>query len=101
MEATKISAETFKKRFERLLSLWDQKHPCDVVSILYGKEDPKAISLKTSALHLYFLGYEFVDSQIFLSKKNIVILASQKKIALLSHLKEFLAPEYNLHFLQK
>ena len=53
MSDTQICADQFARRFARLLSLWES-HPFDMLTLLYGKEDPRSISIKTSALQ-YFL----------------------------------------------
>jgi len=102
----KLETATFYRRLKQMYSIWNdpKKDFKDVQSIfiLNGKEDPDAIKIKTTAIHVWLLGYEFVDSLVVFLKNSVVFLANQKKLALLEQLqKEKGNNDINLIFLSK
>lgn len=83
-----INLDNFTKRLKSLYSHW-KEHSSD----LWGSSDALAIAtppasddlryLKSSALNIWLLGYEFPETIMVFMKKQIHFLCSQKKISLL------------------
>ncbi|XP_010272755.1 PREDICTED: FACT complex subunit SPT16-like [Nelumbo nucifera] len=88
-----INLENFNKRLKSFYSHWDQ-HKND----LWGSSDAIAIAtppasedlryLKSSALNIWLLGYEFPETIMVFTNKQIHFLCSQKKASLLETLKK-------------
>ncbi|KAB1202090.1 FACT complex subunit SPT16 [Morella rubra] len=87
-----INLENFSKRLKMLYSHWNE-HDTD----LWGASDALSIAtpptsedlryLKSSALNIWLLGYEFPETIMVFMKKQIHILCSQKKASLLDVVK--------------
>lgn len=87
-----IDLNTFSKRLKALYSHWN-KHKDD----LWGSSDVLAIAtpppsedlryLKSSALNIWLLGYEFPETIMVFGEKQIHFLCSQKKASLLNVVK--------------
>ncbi|XP_021830451.1 FACT complex subunit SPT16-like isoform X2 [Prunus avium] len=83
-----IDLNNFSKRLKLLYSHW-REHKSD----LWGESDALAIAtpptsedlryLKSSALNIWLLGYEFPETIMVFTKKQIHLLCSQKKASLL------------------
>ncbi|KAM7481843.1 hypothetical protein LguiB_006426 [Lonicera macranthoides] len=88
-----INLENFSKRLKMLYSHWNE-HNND----LWGASEALAIAtpppsedlryLKSSALNVWLLGYEFPDTVMVFMKKQIHFLCSQKKASLLEIVKK-------------
>ncbi|XP_010276527.1 PREDICTED: FACT complex subunit SPT16-like [Nelumbo nucifera] len=88
-----INLENFNKRLKGFYSHWNQ-HKDD----LWGSSDAIAIAtppasedlryLKSSALNIWLLGYEFPETIMVFMNKQIHFLCSQKKASLLETLKK-------------
>ncbi|PON69603.1 FACT complex subunit Spt [Parasponia andersonii] len=87
-----IDLNSFGERLKTLYSHWNE-HKSD----LWGSSDVLAIAmppasedlryLKSSALNIWLLGYEFPDTIMVFMKKQIHFLSSQKKVSLLDVVK--------------
>ncbi|GAV70889.1 Peptidase_M24 domain-containing protein/Rtt106 domain-containing protein/SPT16 domain-containing protein [Cephalotus follicularis] len=87
-----INLATFSARLKALYSHWDQHK-----SYLWGSSDVFAIAtppasedlryLKSSALNIWLLGYEFPETIMVFTRKQIHFLCSQKKASLLEVVK--------------
>lgn len=88
-----INLDNFSKRLKMLYSHWN-KYKSD----LWGDSDALAIAtpptsedlryLKSSALHVWLVGYEFPETIMLFMKKQIHFLCSQKKASLLNVVKK-------------
>ncbi|KAJ8755334.1 hypothetical protein K2173_019132 [Erythroxylum novogranatense] len=88
-----IDVVTFKTRLQALYSHWKANK-----DELWGSADALAIAtpppsddlryLKSSALNIWFFGYEFPETIMIFMKKQIHILGSQKKISVLEVVKK-------------
>ncbi|XP_057531965.1 FACT complex subunit SPT16 [Amaranthus tricolor] len=88
-----INLETFSKRLKALYDNWKENK-----SDLWGDSDALAIAtpppsddlryLKSSALNIWLLGYEFPETIMLFTKKQIHFLCSQKKASLLEVIKK-------------
>lgn len=88
-----INLDNFSKRLKMLYSHWNK---CK--SDLWGDSDALAIAtpptsedlryLKSSALHVWLVGYEFPETIMLFMKKQIHVLCSQKKASLLNVVKK-------------
>ncbi|KAH7571270.1 hypothetical protein ACOSP7_013668 [Xanthoceras sorbifolium] len=88
-----INLETFSTRLKALYSHWKENK-----SDLWGSADVLAIAtppasedlryLKSSALNIWLLGYEFPETIMVFTKKQIHFLCSQKKASLLGVVKK-------------
>ena len=85
----KVDAELFSSRLKRLLtnfvsnkeSLWSN---ADALCIPMGSSSEEELNYsKSSALHLYLLGYEFADSIFILTKSVCCFMATEKKCGLI------------------
>ncbi|PPD81252.1 hypothetical protein GOBAR_DD21825 [Gossypium barbadense] len=88
-----INLDNFSKRLKALYSHWNEHKP-----ELWGSSDVFAVAtpptsedlryLKSSALNVWLLGYEFPETIIVFTKKQIHFLCSQKKVSLLEVVKK-------------
>ncbi|XP_043700747.1 FACT complex subunit SPT16-like [Telopea speciosissima] len=88
-----INIENFSKRLKSFYSHWKEHR-----TNLWGSSDAVAIAtppasedlryLKSSALNIWLLGYEFPETIMVFMKKQIHFLCSQKKASLLDVLKK-------------
>ncbi|XP_071723196.1 FACT complex subunit SPT16-like [Rutidosis leptorrhynchoides] len=88
-----INLGNFSERLKSLYSSWKQ-HKSD----LWGSSDVLAVAtppnsddlryLKSSALHTWLFGYEFPETIMVFTKKQIHFLCSQKKVSLLEPVKK-------------
>ncbi|XP_050231916.1 FACT complex subunit SPT16 [Mercurialis annua] len=86
--AYEINSDKFKSRLKLFYSHWKERK-----DDLWGSADAIAIAtpppsedlryLKSSAMNVWLLGYEFPDTIMVFTKKQIHFLCSQKKISLL------------------
>ncbi|KAB2621682.1 FACT complex subunit SPT16-like [Pyrus ussuriensis x Pyrus communis] len=86
--AYSIDLNNFSKRLKMLYSHW-REHRSD----LWGESDALAIAtpptsedlryLKSSAMNIWLLGYEFPETIMVFAKKQVHVLCSQKKASLL------------------
>ncbi|KAI5653147.1 hypothetical protein M9H77_30334 [Catharanthus roseus] len=91
--AYSINLENFGKRLKMLYSHWHEYN-----SDLWGASDVLAVAtppqsedlryLKSSALNIWLVGYEFPDTVMVFMKKQIHFLCSQKKACLLEVVKK-------------
>ena len=88
-----INLENFSRRLKSLYSNWK-----DNKSDLWGDADVLVIAtpppsedlryLKSSALNIWLLGYEFPETVMVFTRKQIHFLCSQKKASLLDVVKK-------------
>ncbi|KAK8637954.1 hypothetical protein V6N13_136403 [Hibiscus sabdariffa] len=88
-----INLENFSKRLKALYSHWNENK-----SELWGSSDVIAVAtpppsedlryLKSSALNIWLLGYEFPETVMVFTRKHIHFLCSQKKASLLDVVKK-------------
>ncbi|KAK3016998.1 hypothetical protein RJ639_006564 [Escallonia herrerae] len=88
-----INLDTFSKRLKMLYSHWSENR-----DDLWGGSEAIAIAtpppsddlryLKSSALNVWLVGYEFPDTIMVFMKKQIHFLCSQKKVSLLEVVKK-------------
>ncbi|KAJ6384693.1 hypothetical protein OIU78_027898 [Salix suchowensis] len=88
-----IDLDNFTKRLNMLYSHWKEHH-----NDLWGASDALAIAtppasedlryLKSSALNIWLVGYEFPETIMVFLKKQILFLCSQKKASLLDVVKK-------------
>lgn len=88
-----INLENFGKRLKMLYSHWTEHN-----DELWGASEVLAIGtpppsedlryLKSSALNMWLVGYEFPDTIMVFMKKQIHFLCSQKKASLLEAVKQ-------------
>ena len=95
-DGVKINTERFFERLERLLAHIGQQSGlwggCDAVTIPLGPLSSDVNYSKSSALHLYLLGYEFPDSVIVITKRKFYFMATDRK---LRYLRDALIPFQN------
>ncbi|GMH13121.1 hypothetical protein Nepgr_014962 [Nepenthes gracilis] len=92
-KAYEINIDNFTKRLKTLYSRWE-----GLKSELWGGSDVLAIAtppasedlryLKSSALNIWLLGYEFPETIMVFSRKQIHLLCSQRKASLLEVIKK-------------
>jgi len=86
-----IDAEKFFQRIQKLKSHWLANKSslygdADALCIQMGsleEQDSASVYSKSAATHLYFLGYEFPDSLIVLTKSTFYFMATAKKCSYL------------------
>ncbi|KAG6750357.1 hypothetical protein POTOM_044847 [Populus tomentosa] len=88
-----IDLDNFTKRLNMLYSHWKEHH-----NDLWGASDALAIAtppasedlryLKSSALNIWLVGYEFPETIMVFLKKQVLFLCSQKKASLLDVVKK-------------
>lgn len=88
-----INLENFAKRLKLFYSHWDENHEdlwssCEALAIATPPPSEDLRYLKSSALNIWLLGYEFPDTIMVFMKKEIHFLCSQKKASLLDVLKK-------------
>ncbi|KAL1536333.1 FACT complex subunit spt16 [Salvia divinorum] len=88
-----INIENFSKRIKLLYSHWKQfKNDLwggsEVFSIATPPRSEDLRYLKSSALNMWLVGYEFPDTIMVFMKKQIHFLCSQKKVSLLQSVKK-------------
>lgn len=87
-----INLEIFGKRLKMLYAHWNGQNNLwgnsDVLAVATPPSSEDLRYLKSSALNIWLLGYEFPDTIIVFMKKQIHFLSSQKKVSLLEVLKE-------------
>ena len=84
----KVDAELFSSRIKRLVTnfvsnkeLWSNS---DAICVPMGSSTEEELNYsKSSALHLYLLGYEFADSLFVLTKSVCCFMATEKKCGLI------------------
>jgi nucleosome binding factor SPN SPT16 subunit len=82
-----IDAERFFTRIDRIQQHWqankgEEWSNADAICIPMGAaKDNEVVYTKSSAMHLYLLGYEFSDSILVILKSKIYFMATEKKIA--------------------
>lgn len=85
MSDIQISSEKFYQRLSKLIEGWQSNKlanwsNADSICILLGtREEDESTYSKSSALHLYLLGYEITDSVIIITKTHFWFMASEKK----------------------
>jgi nucleosome binding factor SPN SPT16 subunit len=102
-----IDGDLFFSRLQRLLTDWDTNKAldvwgdnADVVCIPMGSsKDQDAIYSKSSAMHLFLLGYEFPESLLILTKNSLYFIATAKKIAYVEAIRS--DTKFPLKFIQK
>lgn len=88
-----INLENFSKRIKVLYSRWSQFKKdlwggSEAFSIATPPRSDDLRYLKSSALNMWLVGYEFSDTIIVFMKKEIHVLCSQKKVSLLEVVKK-------------
>ena len=87
-----IDINNFSKRLKLLYSHWDEHRggfwgDLDALAIATPPSSDDLRYLKSSALNIWLVGFEFPDTIIVFTKKQIHILCSQKKASLLDVVK--------------
>lgn len=84
-DGVKIDSEVMFRRLERLQAQW-QSHlttdwgGADAICIPMGTSSQDQVNYsKSSAIHLYLLGYEFPDTIMILLKNKFLVMAHPKK----------------------
>lgn len=102
----KIDLVTFRKRLMTLYSHWRENRSeawgsSDALSVATPSPSEDLRYLKSSALNIWLLGYEFPDTIMIFTDKQIHFLCSQKKASLLEAVKttarEAVAVEVVMH----
>ena len=96
MTDVNIDSDLFYSRLERLQRDWLTNQDLDVwgdgaevICIPMGSsKDQDVVYSKSSAIHLFLLGYEFPDSLFILTKKCLYFMATSKKIAFLEAIRK-------------
>lgn len=88
-----INIDNFSKRLKMLYSHWSEYRDemwgaCEVLAIATPPPSEDLRYLKSSALNVWLVGYEFPDTIMVFTKKQIHFLCSQKKVSLLEVLKK-------------
>ncbi|KAH6820058.1 global transcription factor C [Perilla frutescens var. hirtella] len=88
-----INLENFSKRIKVLYSRWSEFKKdlwggSEAFSIATPPRSEDLRYLKSSALNMWLVGYEFSDTIIVFLKKEIHVLCSQKKVSLLEVVKK-------------
>ncbi|KAG4122742.1 hypothetical protein ERO13_D11G285400v2 [Gossypium hirsutum] len=88
-----INLDNFSKRLKALYSHWNEHKPelwgsFDVFAVATPPTSEDLRYLKSSALNVWLLGYEFPETIIVFTKKQIHFLCSQKKVSLLEVVKK-------------
>ncbi|KAH8507085.1 hypothetical protein H0E87_009550 [Populus deltoides] len=88
-----IDVEKFKTRLKAFYSNWNENKAdlwgsSDVVAIATPPPSEDLRYLKSSALNIWLLGYEFPETVMVFMKKQIHFLCSQKKASLLEVVKK-------------
>lgn len=88
-----INLENFSKRLKMLYSHWskfrnDLWGGSEVLAVATPPPSEDLRYLKSSALNIWLIGYEFPDTIMVFMKKEIHFLCSQKKVSLLEVVKE-------------
>jgi len=83
-----IDAELFSTRLKKLhtsfISNKEAWNGADVLCVPMGASSDEELNYsKSSALHLYLLGYEFSDSILILTKNTVCFMATAKKCGLI------------------
>ena len=107
MSDVAIDGDLFFSRLERLQNDWLANKDvdvwgdnADVICIPMGSsKDQDAVYSKSSAMHLFLLGYEFPDSILILTKTALYFMATSKKIAYLEAIRK--EDKLPLKFFQK
>ena len=79
-----IDATKFHERLRRLRDHWqehleDKWGNCGAICIPMGSASETEVYSKSSALHLFLMGYEFPESIILITKSTFCLMAAQKK----------------------
>ncbi|KAL9931226.1 hypothetical protein V8E36_009903 [Tilletia maclaganii] len=97
MSDVAIDAPAFLRRAKSILEAWkkadtrDEYGPLadrDAVVVVQGTADEEAHTVKTTALHLWLLGYEFPSTLIVITRKGFLFLTSGSKAGLLESLQK-------------
>lgn len=88
-----INLENFSKRIKVLYSRWSQSRKdlwggSEAFSIAIPPRSEDLRYLKSSALNMWLIGYEFPDTIMVFMKKEIHFLCNQKKVSLLEVVKK-------------
>ncbi|KAL5582711.1 hypothetical protein UlMin_015153 [Ulmus minor] len=88
-----INLENFSKRLKMLYSHWNENKSdlwgaCDAIAIATPPTSEDLRYLKSSALHIWLVGYEFPETIMVFMRKQIHVLCSQKKASLLDVVKK-------------
>ena len=79
-----IRNHDLEKKWAFLSESWNTHlSSIDAILIKDGVEDDEVMKLKTSAIQEWFFRYEFINSLIVITKKNIVFLGNKEKIELM------------------
>ncbi|KAJ3126078.1 FACT complex subunit spt16 [Nowakowskiella sp. JEL0407] len=85
-----LDAAAFHKRLSSLLSHWKSNpetfQSVDTILFVMGEQNEGKPYQKTTSLHRWLLGFEFVDTLIILKADRIVFVSSQKKAKILESL---------------
>ncbi|XP_044499487.1 FACT complex subunit SPT16-like isoform X1 [Mangifera indica] len=88
-----INLDNFSKRLKMLYSHWNQYNSdvwgdCSAIAIATPPVSEDLRYLKSSALNIWLVGYEFPETIMVFLKKQIHLLCSQKKASLLDVVKK-------------
>ncbi|KAL3843574.1 hypothetical protein ACJIZ3_000977 [Penstemon smallii] len=88
-----INLESFSKRLKMLYSHWSEFKDdlwggCEVIAVATPPPSEDLRYLKSSALNIWLIGYEFPDTIMVFMKRQIHFLCSQKKVSLLEVVKK-------------
>ena len=74
----KLDASNFYARLAKLYTTWSHTHPdLKALAIINGKHSPNYTT--SSLIHYWLVEYEFTETFILLTQKEVVILTSKKK----------------------
>ncbi|KAK9920058.1 hypothetical protein M0R45_028623 [Rubus argutus] len=87
-----IDLKTFSQRLKALYSHWntnsDLWSSCDVIAIATPPQSDEIRYLKSSALHMWLVGYDVPDTIMVFMKNQIHFLGSQKKVSFFQDVKK-------------
>nr|pir 138K protein - Tetrahymena thermophila [Tetrahymena thermophila]AAS65456.1 p138 [Tetrahymena thermophila] len=100
---SKVKADIFYQHHKQLLSVWNKQPQyanIDAFIIKNGK-DQGGNKIKTSAISMWYFGFDFIDTILLITKKTFAIIGGNKKNMLKSVQEHAEAKEYNLVFIEK
>lgn len=82
---SKVKGDVFFQHHKQLLNVW-QNNPAyanfDALIIKNGK-DQSGNKIKTSAISMWYFGYDFIDTIMLVTKKTFGLIGGNKKIVML------------------
>lgn len=101
---SKVKADVFFQHHKQLLSVWSKSAnytEMDALVIKNGK-DQNGNKIKTSAVSMWYFGFDFIDTIILVTRKTFAIIAGSKKITMLKPVQDHPeAKELNIELIEK